>query len=70
MGRIIQLRPFIKWRAVFEAAGLNASTMRGAMRNRRELTEDEALAIEGALELQGIKLGDAEQGDLFTVSQK
>jgi hypothetical protein len=70
MGRIIQLRPFIKWKAVFEAADLNPSTMRGAMRNRRELTEDEALAIEDALDLHGIRLGDAEQGDLFTASQK
>ena len=63
--RLIQLLPFIKWASVFKAAGLNASTMRGAMKNRRPLTEDESEAIERALEQHGIHVSDVEQGNLF-----
>ena len=65
MSRLIQLRPFVKWNAVFKAAGLNPNTMRSAMWSRRRLTEEESEAILSLLEKHGIRISEKEQGELF-----
>lgn len=53
---ILRTRAFIKWSAVFEAAGLNASSMRTRMAREQEITVAEARAIERVLSEAGITL--------------
>lgn len=64
--KIQELAPFIKWKNVFDEAGLNPSTMRGAIRLGRELRKDEVAKILRVLSERGIQLKAEPEPELFS----
>ncbi len=61
ISRIIELGDIIKWTPLFRAAGLNDSTLRSAMRNRRELHPEESEALTRVLLERGVRLFPSQQ---------